>query len=288
MDERARVTTTTVVVGRAGERELQADVYRPPAALGDPPPAGWPAVLLIHGGAWQTGDRSQLAGYGVLLGRAGYLCVACEYRLSPAARWPEHLHDVKTALRWMRANAADLGIDPDRIAVHGNSAGGHLALVAAGTPDVPELEGDGGHAGAGTTVNACIAVYPPTVLTADHPEADVRAVSMITDRPSPEVARQATPVTYAGADFPPTLLIHGSADELVPVSSSRAMWDALRRAGAPCEVHIYADQPHAFDAQPRFGRRLAADVLFFLERYLPATPAGRRAPAGVAGADGGS
>jgi acetyl esterase/lipase len=170
----------------------------------------------------------------------------------------------------MRANATDLVIDADRIAVHGNSAGGHLALVAAGTADVPELEGDGGHAGAGTAVNACIAVYPPTVLTADHPEADVRAVSMITDRPSPEVARQASPVTYARPDFPPTLLVHGSADELVPVSSSRAMWDALRRAGSPCELHVYADQPHAFDAQPRFGRRLAADVLFFLERYLPA------------------
>jgi dipeptidyl aminopeptidase/acylaminoacyl peptidase len=109
---------------------------------------------------------------------------------------------------------------------------------------------------------------------------------MITDRPSAEVARQATPVTYAGADFPPTLLIHGSADELVPVSSSRAMWDALRRAGAPCEVHIYADQPHAFDAQPRYGRRLATDVLFFLERYLPAATGTSTATASVAGAAG--
>jgi acetyl esterase/lipase len=274
-----------VVVGTAGPRPgadavpseprlLRADVFRPPAHLGDPPRRGWPAILLVHGGAWQTGDRSQLRGYGILFARAGYLAVACEYRLSPEARWPEHLHDVKATLRWMRANAADLRLDPDRLVISGNSAGGHLALVAAGTPDVPDLEGDGGHPGVGTAVAACIAIYPPTKLYGENPEADIRPVELITDQPSDEIARQASPVTWAGPGFPPTLLVHGGADAVVPVASSLVMYDALSRAGVSVDLHIYADQPHAFDAGRRYGLRTADEILFFLERYVPGEPAG--------------
>jgi acetyl esterase/lipase len=295
MEESERVTIDDgVVVGTAGRgdgprRDLRADVFHPPAALGDPPAGGWPAILLIHGGAWRGGDRTQLRGYGILFARAGWLAVACEYRLSPTARWPEHLHDVKAALRWMRANAADLGIDPDRVALSGNSAGGHLALVAAGTPDVPELEGDGGHPGVSTAVAACVAIYAPTVIYADHPahlltEGEFpRPVDMITDQPSDEIARQASPVTWAGPTFPPTLLIHGAADTVVPVASSLAMHDALRRADVPVDLHVYADQPHAFDADPRYGRRTADEILFFLDRYVPAPAPSAAAPAASPG-----
>jgi acetyl esterase/lipase len=273
-DERVTIESG-VVVGLAPDRDgntgrdLLADVYHPPANLGGPPPAGWPAVLLVHGGAWYTGDRSQLRGYGILLARSGWLAVACEYRLTPEARWPEHLHDVKTALRWMRANT-DLGIDPDRLVISGNSAGGHLALVAAGTPDRPELEGTGGHAGAGTSVAACIAFYPPTRLYSSSGGGDGRIVDMITDQPSEAVARQASPVDWAGPDFPPTLLIHGSKDEVVPLRHTERMYEALRDAGVSVDLHIYADQPHGFDAQPAYGRRAAAEMLFFLDRYVPA------------------
>jgi acetyl esterase/lipase len=276
MDETERVSIDHgVIIGRApgrdgGGRDLRADVYRPPARL-DPPAAGWPAILLVHGGAWRGGDRGQLRGYGILLARAGWLAVACEYRLTPEARWPEHLHDVKTALRWMRASAPELHIDPARIAISGNSAGGHLALVAAGTPDVAEMEGDGGHAGAGTGVAACIAIYPPTVLYADVAGGVARPVEMLTDEPTEEIAREASPVTWAKPGFPPTLLIHGSADTVVPVKSSFVMYDALRKEGVPVDLHIYADQPHAFDAAPAFGRRTADEILLFLDRYVGAT-----------------
>ena len=119
-----------VVVGKAGTRDLHADVFHPPGDVRDAP-----GVLLVHGGGWRGGDRTQLRGYGLLLGREGYVCVACEYRLNPEATWPDHIHDVKAALRWMRANAGQLGVDPSRIAIEGNSAGAHLALLAAGTPN---------------------------------------------------------------------------------------------------------------------------------------------------------
>jgi acetyl esterase/lipase len=121
-------------------------------------------VLLVHGGAWINGDRNQLHGYGILLGRIGYVCVATEYRLAAEAKWPAQIHDVKAALRWMRANADTLGIDPAKIAVSGNSAGGHLSLMLAATQNIPEFEGKSGTPGVPTDVAACIAFYAPTLL----------------------------------------------------------------------------------------------------------------------------
>src|SRR6202795_2304937 len=120
-----------VVFGRGGDRDLKCNVYMPPQAG-----TARPAVLLVHGGGWARGDRSQLHGYGILLGRIGYVCVAAEYRLAREAKWPAQIHDVKAALRWMRANAARLGVDPNKISVSGNSAGGHLSLMLAGTANV--------------------------------------------------------------------------------------------------------------------------------------------------------
>ena len=107
-----------VVFGTGGRRELRCDVFTPPEGV-----SNRTGLLLVHGGGWENGDRKQLRGYGILLGRIGYTCVACEYRLSGEAPWPAQLVDVKAALRWMRANSARLGIDADRIAVSGNSAG---------------------------------------------------------------------------------------------------------------------------------------------------------------------
>ena len=106
-----------VVFGTTGSRDLKCDIYRPPNE-GD----RRPGVLIIHGGAWQSGDRSQLRYYGIQLARYGFVGVACEYRLSGEASWPAQIHDVKAALRWMHAKANQLGIDGGKICVAGNSA----------------------------------------------------------------------------------------------------------------------------------------------------------------------
>jgi acetyl esterase/lipase len=254
-------------------------VFRPPGDSKDAP-----GVLLVHGGGWRTGDPTQLRGYGVLLGREGYVCVAPEYRLLGEAQWPAQIHDVKAALRWMRANADGLGLDPARIAVEGNSAGGHLALVAAGTPGLEAFEGDGGHAGVAADVVAVIAVYPPTQFSwpawdpgtiplaalIESKSASPSAVSASAPASvsaSAEAAAAASPITYAGPGFPPTMLIHGTADQTVPVAGTVRMYEALAAAGVPVDLHLYAEQPHAFDALPRFGRQCAAEMLLFLERY---------------------
>ncbi len=258
-EERVRVEDG-VVFGRGSGRALRCDVYYPPEAV-----RKGIGVLLLHGGGWQSGDRSQLKGYGILLGRRGYTCVASEYRLTGEALWPAQIEDVKSALRWMRANADALRIDPEKIVIEGNSAGGHLALVAAGAAGVPEFEGDGGNEGVSTGVAAAIAFYPPTGL--ERRSWGGLPVLFGPDAAT-ETLKAASPLTYATRAYPPTLIIQGNADEIVPAREATAMYEALHDAGAPVELHMFANQPHGFDADPRLGRECAGIMVSFLERFV--------------------
>jgi acetyl esterase/lipase len=270
--ETGRVTIEEgIVYGQGGGRDLRCDVFTPPGR-----PTNAPGVLLVHGGGWRQGDRSQLKGYGILLGRLGYVCVASEYRLSGEAAWPAQIHDTKAALRWMRANASRLGVDPARIAVSGNSAGAHLSLIVAGTPNLPEFEGDGGNPGVDTSVAASIAFYAPTDMGAPRSGEDAVALLMGSSA-NAEAYRLASPLEHAKRDFPPTLLIHGNKDDVVPAAASLRMYEALLNAGAPVELHMYAEQPHAFDAASLFGRQCAEIMNLFLRRYVA-----ERQPAAVA------
>ena len=272
--EAGRVTVENdVVFGTGGGRDLRCNIYRPP----DQRPNA-PSVLLVHGGGWSQGDRSQLHGYGILLGRVGYLCVACEYRLSGESKWPAQIHDVKAALRWMRANAGDLGIDPDKIAVSGNSAGGHLALIVGGTPNLPQFEGEGGNAGVSTDIAAVIAFYAPAALSRESAEVDSVLTMLMGDHPTAEALRGVSPVSHVNPNFPPTMLVHGAKDELVPPEASLRMYRDLNEAGVPAELHMFAGEPHGFDAQPALGRQCASIMSLFLDRYV----VNRASPAPVA------
>ncbi|MEX0781095.1 MAG: alpha/beta hydrolase [Dehalococcoidia bacterium] len=259
LEDRVRVEEG-VVFGTGGGRELRCDIFEPPDAV-----RKGIGVLLAHGGGWSQGDRSQLKGYGILLGRRGYTCVASEYRLTGESLWPAQIEDVKAALRWMGANAGRLRIDPEKIVIEGNSAGGHLSLVAAGTPSIREFEGAGGNDGIATKVAAAIAFYPPTGL---ERRSWGGLPALFGPEAAPEVRRSASPLTYAGKDYPPTLIIQGNADEIVPAREATAMYEALHDAGAPVELHMFANQPHGFDADPRLGRECAAIMVSFLERFV--------------------
>lgn len=258
-----------VVFGTGGGRELRCDVYAPLAASGPVP-----GLLLLHGGGWRRGNRAIMRGYGLRVGREGFVCVASEYRLIDESPWPAAIHDVKAALRWMRANAAQLGIDPERIAVQGNSAGAHLALLAAGTPSRPELEGDGGNPGVSTQVGAVVGIYPPTVFHFDgtRPSGAVPAGALLGDRGTAELAWQASPQAHVSAAFPPTFLIHGSADRVVPPSSSQRMFELLNAAHVPVDFHMFAGLPHGFANQPEHQRMLAREIVGFLSRNLQRRP----------------
>ena len=251
-----------MVFGTGGGRDLHCDVFIPPQ-----PGSGRTAILLVHGGAWLQGDRSQLRGYGILLARLGFVCVCSEYRLTGEAQWPAQIHDVKAALRWLRANADHYGVDPTRIAVSGNSAGGHLALMLAGLP-TGELEGDGGNPGVPTDVAAVVAIYPPTQLRVTHRNDPVGL--LLGGKVATDIEDAASPITYVHPGYPPTMLVHGNADELVPVEASFEMYRALNAAGAPVELHVYDGVIHAFDNEPAFGRQVADLIALFIERKVGA------------------
>jgi acetyl esterase/lipase len=256
-----------VVFGTGGGRELRCDVFTPPANAGDAP-----AVLIIHGGAWVVGDPKQLRGYGFLLGRAGFVCVATEYRLAGESAWPAQIHDVKACLRWMRANAATLGINPERIAVMGASSGAHLALMCAATQNMPEFEGDGGSPGAGTAVQAVVSYYGITEILPGTDMLKESVEKLFRDAPA-EVYRGASPLSYPAAGFPPTLIMHSNRDKLVPRTQSVRMYEALLAADVPCELHMFDGVGHMFDGIKALGRQSAEIVSVFLDRYMPAEQA---------------
>ncbi len=251
-----------VAVGTGGGRDLHADIYRPAQANG----AG---VLMVHGGGWRMGSKAMLPPQAVVLAGLGFACVAIEYRLLPEAPWPAQIHDVKAAMRWFRANAKSLGVDPSRIAVSGNSAGGHLALLLAGTVGHAAFEGDGGNSGVDTSVAAVIAVYPPVSFhLGDRTSGANAASALLGDAATLDSARAASPIEHVHADFPPTFFLHGNADKVVPVSASVNMYNALSNVGAHAELHIYAEQPHAWARWPAWVEPTMNEAALFLTRYV--------------------
>jgi acetyl esterase/lipase len=244
------------------ERELSCEIFRPPSDA-----ANGAGIVLLHGGAWQRGDRNQLRAYGIHLGREGFVCMASSYRLTPEATWPAQMDDVHAALRYMRENARALGVDPNRIAAIGASAGGHLALLAAAGAFASEPQ-------ASRPLRAVVAIFPPTLLSPRDAmeEGAVPALALLGDNDTAEASAAASPINYVRPGFPPTLLLHGNADELVPAKASMRMYEALLAARVPAELHMVADQPHAYVLQRDFHRLSVQIIALFLRRYLGLRP----------------
>ncbi|GIE98674.1 alpha/beta hydrolase [Paractinoplanes rishiriensis] len=260
-----------IVASPEGFRPLTLDLFRPAAATG-----ACPLIIWIHGGAWLSGTNKREspelapARIGDRIIAAGYALARVTYRLSGEAVFPAQLHDVKAAVRWLRHHAEPLGLDPDRFAVWGESAGGHLAALVALT----------GTAGSPDAVQAGVLWYAPSNLLSmdaqNHPQSPLdhnapeSPESRLIGGPVqllPEEAATASPVTYATAAAPPLLLVHGDDDRVVPDGQTRELHELLESLGAPVELEIVPGADHCFtggDLTP-----LVADGLEFLGRSLP-------------------
>jgi acetyl esterase/lipase len=252
-----------VVMHTVAGRALHVDIFRPAPSAGVVP-----GLLFLPGGGWQTANRAPLKErYGIPLAQQGYVCVVGEYRVMDEAPWPAQIHDVKATIRWMRANSERLGIDPAAIVVGGKSAGGHLALLAAGTRGLAAFEGDGGNTTMSSEVAAVIGVAPVADLTEFASRRNM--AQLFGGHATPEIVKAASPLTYANGDYPPTLLIHGTADDRVPHAMTMQMYQALERAGVPVDLHLYAGQDHFFDQEPQLSAAVAAAMALFMARYVP-------------------
>lgn len=252
-----------VVYGTGGDRDLKLDIYRP-----DGDDHTHSAVILLHGGAWRLGDKSMMEIFGPELAGHGFVALAPEYRLLGEASWPAQIKDVKKAIRWTKANAASLVVDPDKVVVQGFSAGGHLALIAGGTPNYPEF-GDKCDSAISDTVAAVVAFFPPIEFTIGQARPDFTQASMLLgESPTQEDAQKASPINYVTAGYPPTFLLHGTADRNVPYLTSRRMFDALHEKGVMVELHLYPNHIHEFVRLPSMVANTHAEIALFLRRTV--------------------
>jgi acetyl esterase/lipase len=257
------------------------DVWLPPAA-----PRPHPLVIFVHGGGWARGDKRDVGPKVLPLLERGFAVASVNYRLSDQAHFPAPAQDVKAAVRYLRAHAAARGIDPDRFAVWGESAGANMAALLGTTGaqrtilDDPAL----GNGATSASVQAVVEWYGPVDLArresqyraggSDCPapqfaEADAYTTGYLgadVDR-VPQEAAAANPITYLrpGDALPPFSIAHGSADCLVPMAQAQQLADALRAGGDRVDLHLL---PGAVHADPRFDRELLASTIGWLAETL--------------------
>ena len=211
----------------------KADVYE---LQGQPPAkASRPAVLLIHGGGWVAGGREDFADMARWFAHQGVVAVSIGYRLTPKAQWPAQAEDVEHAAWWLRENAPAMNIDTERIIAIGGSAGGHLAAWLGTTNKVNAK-------GTPSRVNLVISLWGPWDLTTANIREDAR--NMIAALMGPLPARSASPIFHIDSRSAPALLIHGTADELVPPDQSIRACEALKAARVECDLMLLEGEGH--------------------------------------------
>jgi acetyl esterase/lipase len=271
---------------RASGKVQRLDVTIPSA----PVPGGGtkrPALLQIHGGGWVIGDKRE-QGIPLLnhMAAQGWVGFNANYRLSPAATFPEHLIDCKKALAWIREHADEYDVDPDFICVTGGSAGGHLTALMGTTANDPRFQP--GFEAADTTVAAAVPFYgifdfTPNGRFGEDPEIFTRFLEPMVMKAfvaeEPERYEEASPLHQLDADVPAFFVIHGDKDTLAPVEDARVFVEALRTVSR--QPVAYAEMQGAQHAFEIFPSLRAARVVEGVERFLTTLWERRQAPTPV-------
>lgn len=280
-----------LVYSRAGGEELKLDIVSP--AQGSGP---FPVVLYFHGGGWQAGRRQDAYGQLRFLASQGFAAITVSYRFVPRHPWPAQVHDAKTAVRYVRAHAKDLNVDPERMAAAGDSAGATLALMLGLTGPEDGLEGEGEWREMSSRVRAVVSFYSAADFTRGGaltetprtPEQEKRRAELetvfqpyykktamqviadmggTTDPQSPRW-KQLSPLTYVSPGDAPTLIIQGDADPIVVPEQARWLADALAAEGVPHELLMIPGGGHGFTREQYTVA--GARMVVFLQRHLPA------------------
>jgi acetyl esterase/lipase len=250
--------------------DLHADLFLPDR----PASAPRTAVLYLHGGGWSGGERGYARAWADFFTARGYPVISLDYRLFPPATGLKAPADVRCGIAWVKAHAATHGIDPDQLILFGESAGGHLATLvayAAGDARLPSSCD-----AADTSVKAVISFYAPSDLAAHaaHRPGTRRTLESFTGAPlegNASLYALLSPLTHVSAGAPPTLLVHGGADTVVPPEASQALAARLAQAGVAHQRFTLPYAEHAFDVwDGGFGRQLSrALVERFLQQHAP-------------------
>jgi acetyl esterase/lipase len=248
----------------ADDRPEKADLYLPARRAAR---VRSPAVVVIHGGGWTSGDKAHAREVNIAenLARNGFVALSINYVLCTGGNvtWPQNLNDCKTAVRWLRKNAQHLQVDPEHIGAIGGSAGGHLAALLAVTGPDDGLDPKGTNGEFSCRVQCAVDLYGPIDLLS------YRDLPMFgkTRKEAPQLYRAASPSTYVDRNDPPILILHGTADRSVDVAQSQRFAAALQQAGARHELVLVDGAPHAFHLQPK-EVDLRPLVMAFFHKHL--------------------
>ena len=224
-----------IVYSTVADRELLLDALVP---RGD---GLHPAVLVVHGGAWRSGDRKQLRGYANALAKRGFVCFAIDYRLAPKDKFPAQIDDCREAVKWIRANSAAYNVDPSKLGAIGYSAGGHLVCLLGTTGEAPSEKN--GHVD--TRIQAVAAGGAPTDFRAFPDDGKWAEYWMGGDlKTQPKRFRDASATAFVDKDDPPVFFFNGTDDKLVPIEWSKSCHEALKTCGVKTEMHSIEGAGH--------------------------------------------